>query len=68
MQMRIWNSYLIPREGVVALQEVWSETKLLCDMDFQGIVLVPALWSKFFIDVCDEIPLVPKREICSLKT
>ena len=51
------NSYLLPREGIVAVEGALSEAMLLCDMVFQGTVLGPALWNTFFSDVATEIPL-----------
>ena len=53
----ILNSYLLPREGIVAVEGALSEAMLLCDMVFQGTVLGPALWNTFFSDVATEIPL-----------
>ena len=51
------NSYLLPSEGIVAVEGALSEAMLLCDMVFQGTVLGPALWNTFFSDVATEILL-----------
>ena len=45
------NSYLEPRVGRVAIEDVLSDVMTLCDSIFQGTVLGPALWNTFFHDV-----------------
>ena len=45
------NSYLEPRVGRVAIEDVLSDAMTLCDSIFQGTVLGPALWNPFFHDV-----------------
>ena len=42
------NSYLLSREGKMAVEGTFSEAMFLCSMVFQGTVLGPALWNAFF--------------------
>ena len=50
------NSYLLPREGYVTVENAVSEAMCLCDMVFQGTVLGPCLWNAFFGDVAMAVP------------
>ena len=49
------NSYLLPREGRVAVEGAMSESMTLCDMVYQGTVLGPTLWNSFFGDVVQHV-------------
>ena len=42
------NSYLEPRVGRVAIENVLSDVMLLCDTIFQGTVLGLVFWITFF--------------------
>ena len=50
------NSYLLSREGYVAVEGVLSECMLLTDMVYQGTVLGPSLWNAFFGDIATCVP------------
>ena len=50
------NAYLLPREGLVRMESVLSESMVLANMVFQGTVLGPALWNAFFGDVAFFVP------------
>ena len=50
------NSFLLPREGRVRVEDALSDVMLLCDMVFQGRVLGPPLYYAFFADVADHVP------------
>ena len=45
------ESYLAPREAVVAVEGARSEPFIIADMVFQGTVLGPMLWNMFFADI-----------------
>ena len=45
------NSYLLPREGYVAVEGCFSDIIVLMDMVFQGTVLGPTLWNSYFGDI-----------------
>ena len=51
------NSYLLPREGIVTVENAKSEAMALCDMVSQGTVLGPSLWNAFFADVASAVPV-----------
>ena len=50
------NSYLLSRQGYVAVEGVLSECMMLTDMVYQGIVLGPTLWNAFFSDIATYVP------------
>ena len=53
--LQFLNSYLMPREGKVTVEDAVSEAFTLADMVFQGTVLGPPLWNTFFADVAKDI-------------
>ena len=50
------NSYLLSRQGYVAVEGVLSECMMLTDMVYQGTVLGPTLWNAFFSDIATYVP------------
>ena len=50
------NSYLLSRQGYVAVEGVLSECMMLTDMVYQSIVLGPTLWNAFFSDIATYVP------------
>ena len=50
------NSYLLSREGYVAVEGVLSECMMLTDIVYQGTVLGPSLWNAFFGDIATYVP------------
>ena len=63
----VLNSYLLPREGYVTVENAVSEVMWLCDMVFQGTVLGPSLWNAFFGDVAVAAPIA-RQEVQLLLT
>ena len=53
--LQFLDSYLLPREGKVSVEDAVSEAFTLADMVFQGTVLGPSLWNTFFADVTHDI-------------